>query len=106
MANRSPRSTREIDKHLGRRLRAARQAQRLSQSELAIALGISFQQIQKYEKGMNRISAGRLYEIAELLRLPIPSFFEGIRPRQQVRSRRRQRKRPERANGPDNHSVA
>jgi transcriptional regulator with XRE-family HTH domain len=49
----------------------------MSQTELVAALGITFQQVQKYEKGSNRISAGRLFEIAHLLEVPITFFFEG-----------------------------
>ena len=61
----------------------------MSQSQLADALGITFQQIQKYEKGINRISAGRLFEIANLLGVPITFFFEGgPQPRPRKRPRR------------------
>jgi len=79
MAIRSPRSARTIDVHIGKRLRDARQAQHMSQMQLAAALRITFQQIQKYEKGTNRISAGRLYEVAHALGLSIAFFFEGIK---------------------------
>jgi transcriptional regulator with XRE-family HTH domain len=91
MANRSPRSAREIDIHLGHRLRAARQAQHISQTELAVALGITFQQIQKYEEGSNRISAARLFEIAHVLGAPITLFFEGAKQPQLARGKRRGR---------------
>jgi transcriptional regulator with XRE-family HTH domain len=50
----------------------------MSQEGLGYALGITFQQVQKYEKGMNRISVGRLQQIAQLLQVPVPFFFEGI----------------------------
>ena len=50
----------------------------LTQTELANALGITFQQIQKYEKGVNRISAGKLQQLSSLLQAPIPFFFEGL----------------------------
>jgi transcriptional regulator with XRE-family HTH domain len=49
----------------------------MSQEELGYALGITIRQVQKYEEGMNRISVGRLYQIARLLRVPVPFFFEG-----------------------------
>ena len=50
----------------------------LSQTDLANALGVSFQQIQKYEKGTNRVSASRLQQIASFLQVPIPYFFDGL----------------------------
>ncbi len=67
-----------VDIHVGRRVRAARLALHISQEKLADAVGVSFQQIQKYEKGVNRIGTGRLYAIAKLLQLPVTYFFEGI----------------------------
>ncbi|APO78118.1 XRE family transcriptional regulator protein (plasmid) [Rhizobium etli 8C-3] len=65
-----------IDIYVGGRLRLRRKALGLSQGSLADALGITFQQVQKYEKGMNRIGAGRLQRIAEILKVPIGFFFE------------------------------
>jgi transcriptional regulator with XRE-family HTH domain len=65
------------DAEIARRVRALRLRRGLSQSELGSALGVTFQQVQKYEKGTNRISAGRLYRIAEALDAPIPFFFAG-----------------------------
>lgn len=67
-----------VDIHVGRRVRAARLAHRISQEKLAEAVGVSFQQIQKYEKGVNRIGTGRLHAIAKLLQLPVTYFFDGI----------------------------
>ena len=67
-----------IDIHVGQRLRAARLIANLSQSTLGEAVDVSFQQIQKYEKGTNRISASRLYIIAHVLGVDISFFFEGI----------------------------
>jgi transcriptional regulator with XRE-family HTH domain len=67
-----------IDVAVGDRLRRIRQAANLSQSDLANRLNISFQQIQKYEKGANRISVSRLFEISEVLKVAPSSFFEGI----------------------------
>jgi transcriptional regulator with XRE-family HTH domain len=66
---------RDVD--VGRRIRARRLICRMSQSELANKLGVSFQQVQKYEKGVNRVGAGRLARIAEVLNLPVSFFFSG-----------------------------
>jgi transcriptional regulator with XRE-family HTH domain len=65
-----------MDKVVGQNIRAARLAQGLSQSDLAEKLGITFQQVQKYEKGTNRVGAGRLFQVASIFDLPISSFFE------------------------------
>jgi transcriptional regulator with XRE-family HTH domain len=67
-----------IDKHVGTKLRARRTKLGMSQTTLADALGMSFQQVQKYEKGANRIGAGRLQHIAQILKMPVQSFFEGL----------------------------
>ena len=67
----------EIDKHIGQRVRERRIVLGLSQTVVADGLGISFQQFQKYEKGHNRIAAGRLYGCAELLGVRPEYFFEG-----------------------------
>ena len=67
-----------VDEHVGARLRSLRKAAKLSQTELATSLGITFQQVQKYERGANRISASKLYDAAQLLHVPISSFFEGF----------------------------
>ena len=64
-----------IDHHVGNRLFLARTIAGYSQSALARRLGLSFQQIQKYEKGANRISAGRLYRLANLMEVPVSFFF-------------------------------
>jgi transcriptional regulator with XRE-family HTH domain len=66
------------DKHVGNRVRMRRRMLDLSQIGLADALGITFQQVQKYEKGANRVSASRLQHIASLLQVPIAFFFEGL----------------------------
>jgi transcriptional regulator with XRE-family HTH domain len=68
----------EIDQRIGQRIRERRVVLGLNQIKLADGLGISFQQLQKYEKGHNRISAGRLYGCAELLDVPPEYFFEGL----------------------------
>ena len=67
-----------IDVHVGARFCARRNLLQLSQKQMAEKLGITFQQIQKYEKGVNRIGAGRLYTIASILGVDIDYFFDGI----------------------------
>jgi transcriptional regulator with XRE-family HTH domain len=73
-----PRGADPIDLHVGAQARARRILLGLSQERLADGLGITFQQVQKYERGSNRISASRLYNMAELLDVPITYFFEGV----------------------------
>lgn len=70
----------EIDEHVGRRLRARRMELRLSQGALGRHLGLTFSQVQKYEKGLNRIGAGRLYRLADLLGVPVAYFYQGLGP--------------------------
>jgi transcriptional regulator with XRE-family HTH domain len=65
------------DKHVGSRVRMRRLMLGMSQSNLADALGLTFQQVQKYEKGSNRISASRLQHISQILQVPVAFFFEG-----------------------------
>ena len=65
------------DKHVGARVRMRRLMLGLSQEKLADGLGLTFQQVQKYEKGTNRIGASRLQHIAEVLQVPVSFFFEG-----------------------------
>jgi transcriptional regulator with XRE-family HTH domain len=65
------------DKHVGRRLRMRRLMLNKSQSDIANALGLTFQQVQKYEKGSNRISASRLQNLCTILQVPVSFFFEG-----------------------------
>ena len=67
-----------IDVEIGERLKQARVTARLSQTELGTHLGISFQQVQKYEKGINRISSGRLYKVARVLGVKITYFFDDV----------------------------
>src|SRR5712675_2924862 len=66
-----------IDKHVGSRVRMRRMMLGMNQTKLGDALGITFQQVQKYEKGANRISASRLQHISHILQVPVPFFFEG-----------------------------
>ena len=67
-----------VDIHVGGRVRLRRRMLGLSQERLAGALGLTFQQVQKYERGSNRISASKLYEIARFLSAPVAYFFEGL----------------------------
>jgi len=67
-----------IDLYLGKRLRIARITRNLSQDDLARKVGITFQQIQKYEKGLNRISASRLYKFIKILGVTFDFFFDGV----------------------------
>lgn len=71
-------SVHPIDRYVGQRVKALRIDRRLSQTALGEAVGITFQQIQKYEAGTNRISASRLFEIATVLSVPVRSFFDGV----------------------------
>lgn len=69
-------STTAFDRRLGTRIRVLRLAARMSQSDLGQALGVTFQQVQKYEKGTNRVSASRLSQLAVALRVPLASLLE------------------------------
>jgi transcriptional regulator with XRE-family HTH domain len=68
----------DIDLHLGKRLRRRRRLLGYTQQQLAIAVGVRFQQIQKYECGANRISAARLWQLSEALEVPVSYFFDGL----------------------------
>ena len=65
-----------IDEHVGRRVRMRRRMLAMSQGKLGDALGLTFQQVQKYEKGTNRIGASRLQQISHILQVPVAFFFE------------------------------
>jgi transcriptional regulator with XRE-family HTH domain len=65
------------DTHVGKRVRMRRLMLGMSQTDVADALGLTFQQLQKYEKGMNRISASRLQHVAQIFQVPVTFFFEG-----------------------------
>ena len=67
-----------IDLHVGARIRMRRRLLGVSQERLAEALGLTFQQVQKYERGANRVSASKLYEIARTLQTPVTYFFDGL----------------------------
>ncbi len=75
-----PRLAKRVDEHVGERIRQRRTLLGLTQEQLATALEISYQQVQKYETGANRVSAGRLYEIAKHLDVEVGFFFEGLEP--------------------------
>ena len=72
-----PKRATEQDRIVGLRIQTLRKAKAMSQGELGKAVGVSFQQIQKYENGTNRVGAGRLSKIAEVLQLPVSTFFDG-----------------------------
>ena len=67
-----------LDIHVGARIRLLRKERGISQTALAEAVGLTFQQIQKYERGFNRVSASRLHQIAGALEVPLAIFFEGL----------------------------
>ena len=69
-----------IDKHVGQKLRDRRRILDLSQQDIAQTLGISYQQVQKYECGLNRISAGRLFMLGHIMRVPVAYFYDGLPP--------------------------
>ena len=71
-------SASEVDAHVGQRTRHLRENLGISQGTLGRHLGLTFSQVQKYEKGTNRIGAGRLFKIAEFLDVPVQYFFEGL----------------------------
>src|SRR5579872_3336663 len=67
-----------VDVHVGNQVRLRRRELGLSQARLAQSLGLTFQQVQKYELGTNRISASKLFRIAQVLSVPVGGFFEGL----------------------------
>lgn len=67
-----------VDTHVGKRIRHRRWMIGMTQQQLADAVGIKFQQIQKYETGANRVSASRLWDISQVLAVPMPFFFDGL----------------------------
>ena len=70
--------TQDIDRHVGARVRERRIMLGFTQQQLADLIGVTYQQAHKYERGINRISAGRLFEIAHVLSVPVNYFFEGL----------------------------
>jgi transcriptional regulator with XRE-family HTH domain len=77
MAKPKTKTANPIDAHVGSRLRMRRLMLGMSQEKLGEAFGLTFQQVQKYEKGMNRISASRLQQASQILDVSVPFFFEG-----------------------------
>jgi transcriptional regulator with XRE-family HTH domain len=73
----SGRAATSFDEHIGRKLRERRTAAKISQTALGAAIGVSFQQIQKFEAGRNRITVGQLWLLCRFLKIPIASLFEG-----------------------------
>lgn len=78
MTDDASRSPNPIDVHVGRRVRQRRKAMGVTQERLADDLGLTFQQVQKYERGANRVSASKLYEIAVALQTGTEYFFDGL----------------------------
>jgi transcriptional regulator with XRE-family HTH domain len=72
----SPRASSAVDQYIGARMREGRRALNMTQANLGEKLGVTFQQIQKYEKGRNRVSAARLFEICKALDVTLASMFE------------------------------
>ncbi|MBV8889858.1 MAG: helix-turn-helix domain-containing protein [Alphaproteobacteria bacterium] len=75
---RSTSRTLDIDRHVGTRIRERRIMLGLTQQQLADLIGVTYQQAHKYERGINRVSAGRLFEIAQVLSVPVNYFFDGL----------------------------
>jgi transcriptional regulator with XRE-family HTH domain len=69
-----------IDIHVGRRVRLRRTLLGMSQEKLGMALGLTFQQVQKYERGVNRIGSSRLYQLSQILDVPVSFFFDDMPP--------------------------
>src|SRR6267154_2304134 len=70
--------TQDIDPYVGARIRERRIMLGLTQQQLADLIGVTYQQAHKYERGINRVSAGRLFEVAQVLSVPVGTFFEGL----------------------------
>jgi transcriptional regulator with XRE-family HTH domain len=81
----------EVDRHVGSRIRERRIMLGLSQQQMAELIGVTYQQAHKYERGINRISAGRLFEIAQALRIPVAELFVGVEEGEAPDLTRRQR---------------
>ena len=75
---RSTSRTQDIDRHVGARIRERRIMLGLTQQQLADLIGVTYQQAHKYERGINRVSAGRLFEVAQVLTVPVSYFFDGL----------------------------
>ena len=73
-----PRSPNPVDVHVGARVRLRRKILRLSQEKLGEELGVTFQQVQKYERGSNRVGASRLWKLSQVLDVPVNFFYDGL----------------------------
>jgi transcriptional regulator with XRE-family HTH domain len=73
-----PRSPNPVDVHVGARVRLRRKILRMSQEKLGEQLGVTFQQVQKYERGANRVGASRLWKLSEVLDVPVGFFYDGL----------------------------
>ena len=78
MTTTNPRGPNAIDQHVGARIRLRRSELGMSQTGLGDALGVTFQQVQKYERGTNRVGASRLFALSKVLEVPVSFFFEGL----------------------------
>ena len=74
----SPRSPNPVDIHVGTRVRLRRQLLKMSQEKLGDQLGVTFQQVQKYERGTNRVGASRLWRMSQVMDVPVSFFYEGL----------------------------
>ncbi len=74
----APRSPNPVDLHVGTRVRLRRQVLRMSQEKLGDQLGVTFQQVQKYERGANRVGASRLWRMSQVLEVPVSFFYDGL----------------------------
>ena len=87
-----PRRVQEIDRHIGVRVRERRIMLGFTQQQLADMIGVTYQQAHKYEKGINRMAAGRLYKVARMLGVEVSYFFEGLQGGGTSRKRPQQRR--------------
>lgn len=74
----APRAASSVDVHVGTRIRLRRKTLKMSQEQLGEQLGITFQQVQKYERGTNRVGASRLWGISKVLQVPVQYFYDGL----------------------------
>ncbi len=82
--NSSARKADMVDKHVGNRIRERRRELHISQQDISDILGISYQQLQKYENGNNRISAGRMFLLAHILKVEVGYFYQGLPPSEEL----------------------
>jgi len=82
--NSSARKADMVDKHVGNRIRERRRELHISQQDISEILGVSYQQLQKYENGNNRISAGRMFLLAHILKVEVGYFYQGLPPSEEL----------------------